>query len=149
MKNMMNGIEIKQIMKLQVLVAGILMLLVMACGRKVYTVEEADNPEYKPNKVFEAFEDMTAPQAAHLVSKFHIDTIFKGETDEFKRILLLRHWIKSVIPIEDFGDPYPGEGNVERIIDYALNGQGYHCGHYMRVQNAIMSAYGYITRSLG
>jgi hypothetical protein len=78
-----------------------------------------------------------------------LDTIFHGETDEFKRVLLLRHWIKSVIAINDFGDPYPGEGYAEGILDAALKGQGYHCGHYMTVQNAVMNAFGYVTRTLG
>jgi hypothetical protein len=63
--------------------------------------------------------------------------------------LLLRHWINSVIAINDFGDPYPGEGDVEAILDAALKGQGYHCGHFMIVQSAVLNAYGYVTRTLG
>ena len=61
----------------------------------------------------------------------------------------MRHWIKSVIAINDFGDPYPGEGNPEGILDAALKGQGFHCGHFMIVQNAVMNAYGYVTRTIG
>ena len=68
--------------------------------------------------------------------------------DEFKRMLLLRNWIRSVIPINDPG-PHPGDGSCESILDNALKGSGYHCGHYMVVQNAIMNAYGYVTRCLG
>ncbi|MEO8416317.1 MAG: hypothetical protein ABI472_21830, partial [Ginsengibacter sp.] len=30
-----------------------------------------------------------------------------------------------------------------------LKGNGFHCGHYMVVQNAIMNAYGYVARCLG
>lgn len=128
---------------------AVVVLLLSGCDNKNYHTAEVENPEYKPNKVFEAFEDMSSDKAAHLIAKYQLDTIFNGETDEFKRILMLRHWIKSVIPIEDYGDPYPGQGNVERILDYAMEGQGYHCGHYMRVQNAVMTAMGYVTRSLG
>ena len=54
-----------------------------------------------------------------------------------------------MIKINDFGDPYPGEGYVEGILDAALEGQGFHCGHFMKVQNGIMNAYGYVTRTLG
>jgi hypothetical protein len=123
--------------------------LIAGCNNKEYTVTKGDNPVYKPNTSFETFEDMTSDRADHLISKYRLDTVFNGEQDEFIRILMLRHWIKSVIPIEDYGDPYPGEGNVERILDYAMEGQGYHCGHYMRVQNAVMTSMGYVTRSLG
>jgi hypothetical protein len=84
-----------------------------------------------------------------MIEKYQLDTVFHGETDEFKRILLLRHWIKTVIKINDFGDPYPGKGYAEGILDAALKGQGFHCGHFMTVQNAIMNAYGYVTRNLG
>jgi hypothetical protein len=108
-----------------------------------------ENPVFKPNTVFNSYEDMSSPKFGHLITKYQLDTIFHGETDEFKRILLLRHWIKSVIAINDFGDPYPGGGYAEGILDEALKGQGYHCGHYMVVQNAVMNAFGYVTRTLG
>ncbi|HEX5553429.1 MAG TPA: transglutaminase domain-containing protein, partial [Chitinophagaceae bacterium] len=77
------------------------------------------------------------------------DTIFHGEKDELKRILLLRDWIRKVISINDFADHYPGHGSAEGILDAALKGYGFHCGHFMIVQNAVMNAYGYVTRCLG
>ena len=107
------------------------------------------NPEYIPNTIFNASEDLTSPKFEHLRTKYQLDTVFHGETDEFKRILLLRHWIKTVMPIDDVGDPYPGSGYVDSILDAALDGVGFHCGHFMRVQNAVMNAYGYVTRTLG
>jgi hypothetical protein len=126
-----------------------LTLLFINCGKRNYYVVETNNPVFKPNVAFHSFEDLTSPRFKHLVEKYHLDTIFHGETDELKRILLLRHWIKSVIAINDFGDPYPGEGYAEGILDAALKGQGFHCGHYMIVQNAVMNAFGYVTRTLG
>jgi hypothetical protein len=63
--------------------------------------------------------------------------------------LLLRNWIRQKISINDFGDPYPGNDHPQGIIDAAATGHGFHCGHYMIVQNAIMNAYGYVTRCLG
>ncbi len=124
-------------------------LVLSGCGKKEYFVENIDNPPYKPNIEFQEFEDMSHPGFQHLIEKYQLDTVFHGETDEFKRILLLRHWIKSVIKIDDHGDPYPGGGSAEGILDAALEGQGFHCGHYMIVQNGIMNAYGYVTRTLG
>ena len=42
-----------------------------------------------------------------------------------------------------------GNGFVEGILDAALTGEGFHCGHFMHVQNGLMNAYGYVTRTLG
>jgi len=124
-------------------------ILFIGCvGRQYYQVT-VENPSYRPNREFHSSEDLSSPKFEHLKVKYQLDTIFHGETDEFKRILLLRHWIKSVIKINDFGDPYPGGGYAEGILDAALKGQGFHCGHFMTVQNAVMNAYGYVTRTLG
>jgi hypothetical protein len=127
----------------------VLVILVLSCGRREYFVAEIDNPVYHPNTLFQPMEDLTNPGFSHLIEKYQLDTVFHGETDEFRRILLLRHWIKSVIRIEDFSPHYSGEGYAERILDAALEGEGFHCGHFMVVQNAIMNAYGYVTRALG
>ncbi|WP_372933326.1 transglutaminase domain-containing protein [Mariniphaga sediminis] len=113
-----------------------------------YQLLEVENPEYYPNTEFKSFEDLTSPKFAHLIEKFRLDTIFHGETDEFKRILLLRDWMKSTIKIEDFNPHYPGGDYAETILDFALKGEGFHCAHFMRVQNAIMNSYGYVTRVL-
>jgi hypothetical protein len=127
----------------------VLPFLLTGCQEKVYTVELIDNPFFHPNVEFKGFEDLSHPGFQTLQEKYRLDTIFHGETDEFKRILLLRNWIKTVISIDDFGDPYPGGGSVEGILDAALQGTGFHCGHFMKVQNAILNAYGYVTRTLG
>lgn len=124
-------------------------LIFSGCNKPEYYQVEVENPPYKPNTVFKSSEDLTNPGFARLIEKYQLNTVFHGETDEFKRILLLRNWIKSVISINDFGDPYPGGGYVEGILDEALKGQGFHCGHFMRVQNGIMNAYGYVTRTIG
>ncbi|MBA4058222.1 MAG: hypothetical protein C0490_26130 [Marivirga sp.] len=81
--------------------------------------------------------------------KYQLDTVFRGEEDEFKRILMLREWIRTVVQISDFELAYPGDDHAENILDAALKGQGFHCGHFMIVQNAIMNSYGYVTRCLG
>ncbi|HEY6974841.1 MAG TPA: transglutaminase domain-containing protein [Chitinophagaceae bacterium] len=124
-------------------------LLILGCdSQKKYHVVEVDNPSFAPNTAFVGYEDLTSPKFKALKEKYQLDTIFHGETDELKRILLLRNWIRKHIRINDPG-PHPGDGSCESILDHALKGSGYHCGHFMVVQNAIMNAYGYVTRCLG
>lgn len=106
-------------------------------------------PEDKIKIPFHSFEDWDSPRIDSLRTKFQTDTILQNESDEFKRILLLRDWIADKIKISDFEDDYPGDNYPDRILDAALKGQGFHCGHYMIVQNALMNAYGYVTRCLG
>jgi hypothetical protein len=127
----------------------LLLLTVLSCREKTYYVEEIDNPKYRKNVAFDHPEDLADTKFESLKVKYQLDTIFHGEQDEFKRILLLRDWIKRTISINDYSDPYPGGGSAEGILDAALKGQGFHCGHYMVVQNAIMNSYGYVTRCLG
>ena len=143
-----DNIKYNKVMKVKFLFLAIIILFVN-CSTRSYYCEKVDNPVFKPNEVFKSYEDLSSPKFSHLITKYRLDTIFHGETDEFKRILLLRHWIKSVISINDFGDPYPGDGYTEGILDASLKGQGFHCGHFMTVQNGIMNAFGYVTRTLG
>ena len=128
---------------------AVLLFILTGCSPPEYKVEQVTNPPFKPNVAFRGFEDLTNPGFQKLIEKYQLDTIFQGETNELKRVLMLRHWIKNVISIDDFGDPYPGKGSPEGILDAALEGQGFHCGHFMTVQNGIMNAYGYVTRTLG
>lgn len=136
-------------MKKALLITAVLGLLIISCSQKKYHLVDVDNPVFKENTAFKFSEDLSSPKFQELKTKYQLDTIFHGEKDEFKRILLLRHWIKTVIKIDDHGDPYPGDGYVEGILDAALQGTGFHCGHFMKVQNGIMNAYGYVTRTLG
>lgn len=124
-------------------------ILLIACNTRQYHRVDVANPQYIPNTVFISSEDLSSPKFKHLITKYQLDTVFHGETNDFKRIILLRHWIKSIIKIDDYGDPYPGDGYAEGILDAALEGHGFHCGHFMTVQNGIMNAYGYVTRPLG
>lgn len=125
-------------------------LLAGCDNKKPLTAEmSVSNPLMKKNTAFSGFEDLTSPKFRALREKYKIDTVFHGEQDEFRRMLLLRNWIRSIIHIADFETSYPGEGYPEMILDAALKGQGYHCGHYMIVQNAVMNSFGYVTRCLG
>lgn len=127
----------------------VLLLTLLSCKQKPYHSVKVENPVYRANTVFVSHEDMTSPKFDSLREKYQLDTIFHGEKDELKRILLLRNWIRKVIRISDFEDHYPGRSYPQGILDAALKGHGFHCGHFMIVQNAIMNAYGYVTRCIG
>ncbi|MBN8859667.1 MAG: hypothetical protein J0H29_14820 [Sphingobacteriales bacterium] len=122
----------------------------VACNSKpVITEVLVDCPRDTGAIPFTSFEDLTSPKFESLRARFHPDTVFHNEQDEFKRILLLRSWISGIIKISDFEPDYPGQEYADRILEAALKGQGFHCGHYMIVQNAVMNAYGYVTRCIG
>lgn len=126
-----------------------LAFVVVSCNqaREPYHVVAVSNPAFFPDTAFASFEDLTNPKFEALKARYQLDTVFHGETDEFKRILLLRHWIHSIIKIDDYG-PYFGDGSVESILDEALKGHGFHCGYFSSVQNAVMNGYGYVARCL-
>ena len=105
--------------------------------RQFYVIQ-GSNAQVIPDTAFESFEDLSNPKFAALRERYQLDTVFRGEKDEMKRILLLRNWISRVIKIDDYG-PYAGNGSVESILDEAIKGNGFHCGHYTAVQNAVMN----------
>lgn len=129
-----------------VVVSGAVLL---SCVHRPFHQVPLQNPPCRANTVFTSFEDLSSKRFQALKEKYRIDTVFHGETDEFKRVLLLRDWIRKVISIDNNAKEYPGDGYPEGILDAALKGHGFHCGHYMIVQNAVMNAYGYVTRCLG
>jgi hypothetical protein len=135
-------------MKTILSLSAVVMLFISGCStKKPFHAVEVNNPEFIANTAFIGNEDMASPKFKALKEKYQLDTIFHGETDEMKRILLLRHWISTHIKIDNYG-PYSGDGSVESILDEAMKGKGYHCGHYTAVQNAILNAYGYVTRCI-
>lgn len=121
--------------------------LILSCNSGTYKIVEAHNPKNFPNTIFGASEDISAAKFSALKKRYSLDTIFHGEKGELKRILLLRHWIHHTMKIDDYG-PYAGNGSAESTLDEALRGHGFHCGYFSSVQNAILNAYGYVTRSI-
>src|SRR5437868_8567845 len=139
----------KQKMKNRLALITVSSLLIWSCSNnKPFHEVRVENPQFISNTAFVGYEDLTSPKFKALKEKYQLDTVFYGETDELKRILLLRNWIKKNIKIDNVG-PYPGDGSAESILDEALKGHGFHCGHDMVVQNAVMNAYGYVTRCIG
>lgn len=135
-------------MKITCLLLIAFQLVLLSCSTTSFHEVKVDNPAFAPDTAFVGYEDLSSPKFVDLKQKYQLDTVFHDEKDELKRILLLRNWIRSHIPINDPG-PHPGDGSAESIIDEGLKGNGFHCGHFMAVQNAVMNAYGYVTRTLG
>ena len=136
-------------MKKKYLSPLLIVMINLFCREKSFHELKVDTTDFIPNTVFASGENLSSPKFRTLKEKYLLDTVFHGEQNEFKRILLLRDWIRERIKISDFENLYPGDGYAEAILDAALKGHGFHCGHYMIVQNAIMNAYGYVTRCLG
>lgn len=137
-------------MRINWLLLSLVFSFFFGCGNeKQFYVADTSNNLYSPNTTYISFEDLSSPKVESLKIRYQIDTVFHEEKDEFQRMLLLRDWIRKTIRISDFEDSYPGKGSAEGILDAAIKGQGFHCGHYMNVQNAVQNAYGYVTRCLG
>jgi len=141
--------------RLQIVIACILLTLSLAAmvgvsagesGR--FVVLDVENPRYCGNELFRAFENYYSPRIGQLRSRYGLDAIVAGESDEWKRILLLRHWIKSNIAIED-DNPTQTRQDAFAILDAALKGGKFHCAHFSIVQHAVLNSFGYVTRRLG
>jgi hypothetical protein len=113
-----------------------------------YMVQELPNPIRRVNEVFPAYENLRHPRVQELRRKYRLDAVVAGETDEFRRILLLRQWIKSQIAIND-ANPAPARDDAFSILDAARADGGFHCAHFSLVQQAVLNAFGYVTRRLG
>jgi len=113
-----------------------------------YELIEAENPVFRGNHLFVSHENLRSPRFRQLLDRYDLEKVVEGQTNEFKRILLLRHWIKKNIRIEN-DHPTVTRGDAFGILDAALQGGGFHCGHFMVVQNAVLNAFGYVTRCLG
>jgi len=113
-----------------------------------FVVAPVANPPYCGNEIFRAFENYYSPRVRELRTRYDLDAVVAGETDEWKRILLLRHWIKANIAIENH-NPTQTRGDTFAILDAALKGGKFHCTHFSIVQHAVLNSFGYVTRRLG
>jgi hypothetical protein len=130
--------------KTKLTLAVAFLLLILSCNAQKFHQVKVDNPEFIPNTAFVAYKDSSYPKFQTLKETYRLDTIFHGEKDEFKRILLLRHWIHKTITV---GVP-PQEPPVtaEGILEEALKGVGFWCSYFMIVHNEVMNAYGFVPR---
>lgn len=120
----------------------------MGCStNRLFRETAVKNPQFYPNKLFVYYKNDFFPHFQHLKEKYRLDTIFRDETDEFKRILLLRNWINKTVPITQDGIVHKSEDTTtELILDDALKGHSFHCAYFMIVQCEIMNACGFPAR---
>jgi hypothetical protein len=100
---------------------------------------------YAP-EVFQGAEDFYNPRVQRLRSDYDFMKSVAGEQNEFQKILKLRHWIHRQWPIDD---EQTFSGDAFAILEKARTGAGFHCAHAMTVQQAVLTAAGYVTRNLG
>ncbi len=113
-----------------------------------FVLVPVENPRYCANELFRGFENYYNPRVRELRARYGLDAVVAGERDEWKRILLLRHWIRSHIAL-DKDNPTRTRKETFSILDAALKGGKFHCAHFSTVQHAVLNSFGYLTRVLG
>jgi hypothetical protein len=104
-------------------------------------------PELAAPEVFQGFDDYHNPRVSRLRTEYDFLDVIKNEPVEFRKLLMLRHWVHSRWPIDD--DQH-FMGDAFAILEKArTTGAGFHCAHSMIVQNAVLTAAGYVARNLG
>jgi len=113
-----------------------------------YAVRNSGNLAFRANELFRAFEGSHHPRMGLLRERYQLDRVVQAEGDEFKRIMLLRNWIHESMPMDD-RIPTPTTEDAFDILDAAMAGGRFDCTQFLTVQNAILSSFGFITRTLG
>jgi len=103
------------------------------------------NPVCRPNTVFTSHEDLRSPKFGELRAQYKLDEAVKDERDEFKRILLLRHWLHERVVVNKQGAEPPA-ADALRTLDEGPKGGRYHCAHMSVALNAVLNAMGHVTR---
>ncbi|MPZ21283.1 MAG: hypothetical protein GEV06_25805 [Luteitalea sp.] len=104
-------------------------------------------PRFFAPEVFHGAEDYYNPRVLRLRSDYNFLEAIEGEEQEFNKLLVLRHWVHRQWPIDD---DQRFSGDAFAILEEARKtGAGFHCGHSMTVQQAVLTAAGYVARNLG
>jgi predicted esterase len=103
-------------------------------------------PEFHASRLFVGVEDLASPLVKRLREEYRLDDVVKGESDEFRKLLKLRHWVHSRWHIDN---DQTFNGDVFAILEKARAGAGFNCSHAMKVQHAVLTAMGFVVRDLG
>lgn len=103
-------------------------------------------PRFYAPKEFRGLEQLQSPRIRRLREEYNLEDVLEGGRGEFRRMLLLRHWVHSRWPIDN---EQRFSGDAFAILEKAKTGAGFHCSHAMRVQHAVMTAMGFVVRDLG
>lgn len=115
-------------------------------GEGGYVVVEVKNPVRRANTIFSECEDLSSPRFKGLCELYKLGEVVKGEPDELKRILLLRHWLHEHVVI-DKSRSTAGREALAMLAESPKGGR-YHCAHFSNMQNAVLNAMGYVTRRI-
>jgi hypothetical protein len=91
-------------------------------------------------------EDYYNSRLKRLRVEYRLDEVVAGEKNEFRKLLKLRHWVHSQWRIDNDQN---FSGDAFAILEKAKTGAGFHCAHSMVVQQAVMTAMGFVARNLG
>ena len=104
-------------------------------------------PEAKLPRVLGGFESYYNPKLARLRDEYNPGAALQGAKDEFDRIIRLRHWVASHLPVDNRTSI--AYYDVFEILQEAKDpNNGFHCAHTRVVGDAVFSAYGFPTRML-
>lgn len=103
-------------------------------------------PRFASPELFQGFEDYHHPSLRRLRTTYGLDRVVAGETDEFRKMLRLRHWVFSRWPIDN---DQRFSGDAFAILEKAKTGAGFNCSHSMTVQYAVLTSMGFVARRLG
>lgn len=103
-------------------------------------------PQFHPDELFLGVEDYYNPRLKRLREEYRLDEVVAGEKDEFRKLLKLRHWVHTRWRIDNDQN---FSGDAFAILEKAKTGAGFHCAHSMVVQQAVMTAMGFVARNLG
>jgi len=103
-------------------------------------------PQFFAPEAFHSFEVLESPRVAQLRDSFGFHDVVEDESDEFRKMLRLRHWVHTRWPIDD---EQSFSGDAFAILEKAKTGTGFHCSHSMAVQHAVMTVMGFVARDLG
>ncbi|MFC1714539.1 transglutaminase-like domain-containing protein [Candidatus Poribacteria bacterium] len=115
----------------------------------MHVVVDVKNPVYRPNRIFSAPEDLASPRFKGLVDRYWLDEVVKDESDEFRRILMLRNWLHEYVVV-DRSKPAAGGSNGDALLMLQESPKGgrYHCSHYMIMLNAVLNSMGHVARCI-
>src|SRR5687768_6019800 len=58
-------------------------------------------PQFHGPRSIEDFEEFASPNIKRLREEYRLDDVVRGETNEFRKLLKLRHWVHSRWPIDN------------------------------------------------
>lgn len=104
-----------------------------------------EGPQFHAPELLQSIEEYYHPRLRRLREEYQLDRVVEGETNEFRRILKLRRWVRNQWPIDNSQN---FAGDAFAILEKAKTGAGFNCSHSMAVQQAVLSSMGYVARNV-